>query len=161
MANLLNDNTSLIYVDRKLLVGKRKIPELSMLIFWASFACINLFYFTYLRETPNGPPYKWHRIALTDFIEDRSCSQLSYVWNFGAPRGCEVTDSSRHIDWANRTVDEDYQEAPTAILLHEALTTECFLVYPKLFYLVFLSLSGFYVVYKYVYPWFGIELVPN
>lgn len=132
-----------------------------MLIFWASFVCINVFYHTYLRDTSEGAPYKWHRASSTDYIEDRSCSQLSYVWNFGAPRGCEVTDYTRHIDWENRKVPKNYQDAPTAILLHEALTTDGFLVYPKLVYLIFLILSGFYVVYKYVYPWFGIDLVTN
>ena len=129
-----------------------------MVIFWAFFIAINLFYYRYVREAQDFPTFKWRRVKSTEFIEERSCSQLSYIWNFGAPRGCEVTDESRlQSGWDHRRVPSDHSQAPTSILLHDVHTTGGPFTPWKLFYLFFLCLSGFIVVYKYVYPLFDIK----
>ena len=139
-------------------MGSRKIPEPRMMVFWTSFVLVNLYYYSYVRQVDNLPRFKWSRQLPTDYIDDRSCSQLSYIWNFGAPRGCEVTEESRRSSsWEHRRVPANHSEAPTSILLHDVHTTGGHFSQAKLLYFGFLCLSGFFVVYKYVYPLFGIR----
>ena len=139
-------------------MGSRKIPKLRMVLFWASFVVVNLLYYNFFRELSPPSEFRWSRRLPTDYIADRSCPQLSHIWNFGAPRGCEVSDDSRREPgWEHRRVPRNHSEAPTAILLHDVFTTGGDFTRSKLFYLGYLLLSGFYVVYKYVYPLFGIR----
>ena len=139
-------------------MGRRKIPKLRMVLFWTFFVAANLTYYSFVRELQDPAQFPWRRELPTDYIDDRSCSQLSYIWNFGAPRGCEVSDESRtRTGWEHRRVPKNHSEAPTAILLHDVYTTGGSFTRGKLFYLCYLCFCGFYVVYKYVYPLFGMK----
>ena len=129
-----------------------------MVLFWASFVLVNLLYYNFVREVGETAQIKWRRQVSTEYISDRSCPQLTHIWNYGAPRGCEVSDESRtQKGWEHRRIPVNYSEAPTAILLHDVFTTGGRFTGGKLFYLCFLSFSGFFVVFKYVYPLFGIR----
>lgn len=129
-----------------------------MILFWASFVTINVLYCAYLRDTSNARLFHWHRKESTEYIPDRSCVQLSYIWNYGAPRGCEVTTVNlANTDWAKHPIPKKYWEAPTSVLLHEVYTPGGPFPIAKLFYFIFLCVSGFFVVYKHVYPLFDIK----
>jgi hypothetical protein len=82
-------------------------------------------------------------------------SQSNHIWNFGAPLANQVADRVSKRDYRDtRTIPSDLYEFPRSILLHEANLSPTNITIVKLFYQLFLFLSGAFVMKVYVLPLF-------
>jgi hypothetical protein len=130
-----------------------------MIRFWVPFVLINIAYFTIFNPGTKYRLANWSRIEPTLYITDRTCVQLSYIWNYGAPRGCEVTEDARRMQgWEYARVPLDYWLAPSSVLLHDVIFTRNLESWAKIVYLIFLLGSGAVVTCKYIIPEFKLRL---
>ena len=154
MVSLLNESDRVIYV----LLLKRQNSQFQMFRFWLSFVIFNIAYYSIWPPGSSYQPAAWKRIASSEYIRDRSCVQLSHIWNYGAPRGCEVTEHSRRAQgWEYVWVPEAYSIAPTSVLLHDIYITRIIDSWAKVIYLILLLVSGGIITYKYIVPQFKLD----